>query len=596
MPWKYEDFELSLTPGGSDGGCVCRLLTSPAGEATELIQLPFTQSEVSDIYDGLQPGSTSYEVRGRYLKEVGRKLFEALFSGQVGAQFTRSLDKVGAAQNSGLRIRLRIDPQLGASGFPWEAMWSPNLNNFLNLSPRTPIIRHVELPVSRQPLLVTLPLRILVIVSAPKDVPFLDGDNEWSKLDKALEELQNRGLVKLDRLRTADIGQLDSAVDAIQPHVIHFIGHGEIDEKEAAPCLLFEAPNGDSVKVYGEELAVVFQECNSLRLAVLNSCLGGAPSGNEFYASSMASVLISGGLPAVVAMQDAISDPSATVFAEDLYTALSRGEPVEAAVAAGRRRIYFKTSKIEWIIPSVSLRARETGLLFLTEDSAADRSEIGTEIQRGAKRELTGTSRGGAAATTIDFVSRTVSRSFLIPAATSVFIGSFVSNLIIGSFRDIHNSVEIFGPRIITSIQEVIIFFVYILMLVPLFAKYGWKPTLGSGIGLALGAALAVIGAHLEYYTASTGNITVSPISTIIGWMCALLAVQLVLVGGRSIGKWVERKRRQARRFLWVRRRRARKSWPCQQIDSQQVSGVRRRLRYEGVRRRLRYEGVRKKY
>src|SRR2546429_7950549 len=126
MPWKYEDFELSLTPGGPDGSCACRLLSSPTGEAYESVQLPFAQSEVNGIYDSLQPGSTSYEVRARYLKEVGRKLFEALFTGQVRAQFTRSLDNVGAAPNSGLRIRLRIDPQLEADGFPWEAMWSPD--------------------------------------------------------------------------------------------------------------------------------------------------------------------------------------------------------------------------------------------------------------------------------------------------------------------------------------------------------------------------------------------------------------------------------------------------------------------------------------
>ena len=549
MPWTYLDFELSLTQGVQDGSCVVRL-DSPTGEANGTIQLPFAQSEASEIYGSLQPGSTSYEVRGRHLEEVGSKLFEALFDGPVGAQFTRSLDQVGTAKYLGLRIRLRIDPQLGASGFPWEAMWSPDIDRFLNLSPKTPIVRHVELPVSREPLRVALPLNILVIVSAPNDVPLLDGDNEWSKLDTALEELQERGLVRLSRLGTADIDHLDSAIADFQPHVVHFIGHGEVDEAESAPCLLFEAPDGDSVRVYGQELAVAFQECDSLRLVVLNSCLGGAPLGNEAHASSMASVLIRGGLPAVVAMQDVISDPSATVFAEEFYTALSHGEPVEAAVAAGRRRIFFKTSKIEWFIPSVSLRAREAGLLFLTEDSVADGSDIGTAIPHGARREQTGTPRGGTTATTMDFLSRTVRRSFLIPAIAAVFIGSFVANLIIGSLRTIHSTVVFFGlSQTVTSLQEIVIFSVYLLMLVPLFVKYGWKPTLGSEIGLAFGTALAVIGAHLEYYVPGGGYTTVSPIGTIIGWLCALLTVQVVLVGGQSIGRWLERKRRQARRL-----------------------------------------------
>ena len=541
MPWTYEDFELSITPEGPDGSCLCRLLSSPAGEAYESIQLPFTQSDVSGIYDSLQPGSTGYEVRARYLKEAGRKLFEALFTGQIGAQFTRSLDKVGAAPNLGLRIRLRIAPQLGASGLPWEAMWSPDVSKFLNLSPRTPIVRHVELPVSRQPLQVALPLKILVIVSVPNDVPFLDGDSEWSKLDTALEELQNHGLVRLSRLDTADIGKLDSIVADMRPHVIHFIGHGEIDGVEAAPCLLFEAPDGDAVKVYGEELAVVFQECDSLRLVVLNSCLGGAPSGSDSHAGSMASILIRGGLPAVVAMQDVVSDPSATAFAEAFYKALSRGEPVEAAVAAGRRGIYFDTSRIEWFIPSVFLRARETGLLFLTEDSVADSSDIGTELGYGARREVTGPPRGGAAATAMDRVSRVVQNSFLVPMIVAIFIANFVANLILGNLHTLQYNIHALSFLPTTSLQEVIIFALYVPMLITLFAKYGWKPTFGSEVGLALGTALAVIGARL-------GDDS-EPVPTIIGWVCVLFALQLALIGGRSIGRWLQRKRRQARRL-----------------------------------------------
>ena len=540
MPWTYEDFELWLTPGVQTGSCVCRL-SSPTVEAKESIQLPFAPSEASTIHHSMQRGSTSYEVRGRYLQQVGRKLFEALFAGQVGAQFTRSLDKVSAAPNSGLRIRLRIDPQLEASSFPWEAMWSPDLTKHLNLSPRTPIVRHVELPVSREPLRVALPLKILVIVSAPHDVPLLDGDSEWNKLDTALEELQNRGLVKLDRLRTADIGQLDSAVADIQPHVVHFIGHGEIDEMDATPCLLFEAINGDSVKVYGEELTVVFQECESLRLVVLNSCLGGAPSGNDLHASSMASTLIRGGLPAVVAMQDVVSDPSATAFAEAFYQALSQGEPVEAAVAAGRRRIFVRTSKIEWFIPSVFLRAREAGLVFLPEDTVADSSDIDAELPRGAKRELTGTPRGGAAATSIDRMTRAIQNSFGIAAVVAFLVGSGVANLMLESLRTLHLNVYFFGFIPSASLQEIIIFLLYIPLLISLFVKYGWKPALGSELGLGLGTALAVLRARFGYEPA--------PVATIIGWLCALLTVQLALIAGRSVGRWVQRKRRQAKRL-----------------------------------------------
>ena len=526
-------------PSGVSEGYSLKLLSSPAGEAIEPFLLPFSSPQLSEINNRLKAGSANYTARARYLEEVGSQLFQALFAGQVGLQFMRSLDEVKRRQ-SGLRIRLRIDPRLEANILPWETMWSPVLNSFLALSPETPIVRHIELPVSRSPLQVVLPLRILVVVSAPRDVPLLDGDNEWRKLDVALEDLQDQNLARLHRLSKADIRELDSAVATFQPHMIHFIGHGEIDEVSATPSLLFEAPSGNSVKVTSDELTVAFQGCDSLRLIVLNSCLGGTPSGNNSHPNSMASALIRSGLPAAVAMQQEVSDPSALAFAEAFYRALSGGEPIEAAVAAGRRRVYFSSSKVEWFIPSAFLRARETGLLFSIADSSSRASDIGVDLPPGAERELTGVSRSGSTTTLPERWAALIKNSFIVPAVIAFVAGGFISNLLLESLRELRDYFVYIPYFPAPTAPEVIIFLLYVPLLIGLFARYGGKPTLGCEIGLALGTGLTIL---------RVGGYGVQPFATIIGWIAALLAVHVGLICGQFVIRQFRRRRRQARRL-----------------------------------------------
>ncbi|MCG8423789.1 MAG: SUMF1/EgtB/PvdO family nonheme iron enzyme, partial [Proteobacteria bacterium] len=106
----------------------------------------------------------------------------------------------------------------------------------------------------------------------------------------------------------------------------------------------------------------------TLRLAVLNACEGARISQADPYAG-VATSLIKQGVPAVIAMQFEITDTAALAFADELYSALVDGLPVDAAVADARTAIYALPSDIEWGTPVLYMRAKD-GVLFDAVESA----------------------------------------------------------------------------------------------------------------------------------------------------------------------------------------------------------------------------------
>ena len=66
----------------------------------------------------------------------------------------------------------------------------------------------------------------------------------------------------------------------------------------------------------------------SLRLVLLNSCAGAQCSEHDIF-SSISSVLIRRSIPAVMAIQNEISDPGAIEFARSFYESLALGLPVD---------------------------------------------------------------------------------------------------------------------------------------------------------------------------------------------------------------------------------------------------------------------------
>ncbi|MCS6870682.1 MAG: CHAT domain-containing protein [Anaerolineae bacterium] len=370
---EYLDFELSIEALPNDQLRVT-LVNSPVGSASVDVPNPITSAEAERIISILD-GRTRVP-RGeaaRAARAFGEKLFSAVFSGQIYAAYLTSRSQAG---ERGLRIRLNLDKAEGLYDLPWELLRDPS-GDYLALSRQTPIIRYPRLLNVRPVVEVSLPLRVLVLISSPKDQAELNVEAEWQTLQEATADLRQRGLLELERVDDAQLITLQRKLrSGVSYQIFHYIGHATFDERSGAGLLAFEAPRTELTQpVSGEALARELVEENTIRLVVLNACQGARQARNDPF-SGIASSIVARGVPAVVAMQFPITDDAARIFAHEFYRALSEGYPIEAAMAEARRAIGSSLNNLEWATPVLFLRA-QSGMLFPKRRTFTERPSYG---------------------------------------------------------------------------------------------------------------------------------------------------------------------------------------------------------------------------
>ena len=359
-----------------------RVLRSPAGDGQSVAFCrPFTDLELENFV--LKVGR--FRARTRRVeaapvaaaKQVGGRLFDAVFAGEMGECLRRSVD-CARYEGALLRIRLRLSDCPELADLPWELLYDRSDDSFLALSDRTPVVRYVQLPDPPRALHVSLPLRVLVIRSEPVDCPGLDLEAEWAQVAAALSELTDAGSLAFTELAAPTLSELRRALLRDTFHALHYMGHGGFDEQHGG-ALLFTDRSGHSVPVTGGDLGVMLRDHTSMRLAVLNACEGARTDPADPFAG-VADTLVRRGIPAVVAMQFGFSDEAAIEFAPALYGALAAGRPVDAAVTEARKAIYA-VSSLEWATPVLYLRADNAQLFDVAQrpppSKAAGRVEEG---------------------------------------------------------------------------------------------------------------------------------------------------------------------------------------------------------------------------
>ena len=167
-----------------------RVVSSPAGEAQAGFVLPFADKDLRLLVlkaaasiDRFRRKVRRIESHERQLLEdFGGQLFEAVFTGPVGECLGRSRLTV-ESKDAGLRIRLRLPGTL--ANIPWEYLYDPR-HGFVGPDPQIALVRSLELPAPLRPFPISLPLRILAMISAPSDIAGLQIEQEWAKLNGAL--------------------------------------------------------------------------------------------------------------------------------------------------------------------------------------------------------------------------------------------------------------------------------------------------------------------------------------------------------------------------------------------------------------------------
>ena len=182
----YDELRIRLEPA-AEAGMYELFAEGPTGETTGRFHLPWADLELENFV--LKLGRPRQGVRRvdspefALARRMGCQLFESLFTERVRDLYRGSFQQA-RAEGKGLRITLALANAPELMHIPWEYLCDDR--DFLSISAQTPVVRYLDLPTSRRPLAVELPLRILAMVSSPTDEVTLDVARERAKLEQAV--------------------------------------------------------------------------------------------------------------------------------------------------------------------------------------------------------------------------------------------------------------------------------------------------------------------------------------------------------------------------------------------------------------------------
>lgn len=365
---QFADFEILVGAASAPGRYPAQVIISPAGQASAALAFDF--DVLQPLLDRLAGGSTD-EV---FFIQLGQTLFNALLPEPLNDLYRASLGHTRGAGKR-LRLRLRADPPELAA-LPWEYLYDPSAELFLGISPEVVLSRYTQVnePLP-PPLAVAPPLRVLVVLSAPRDMDRfglrpLDSARE---VDLIRQALQHRN-VQWETLEHAVAAPLRKKLREFKPHVVHLIGHGTFERGQG--WLLLENDDYTGRPVSDRQFREFFLGADETRLVVLNACQGATQSSAQAMAG-LALQLVRRGLPAVVAMQAPIADTAAVTFSSEFYQWVADGWSVDVATAQGRRAIYldYSADSPTWGAPVIFMRAPD-GALFAPPQTQATQAGI----------------------------------------------------------------------------------------------------------------------------------------------------------------------------------------------------------------------------
>ena len=359
--YVYDEFRLTLTPR-ADGGYDAVGRGPDGSEHVGTFRLPFEGEELERRVLGVA-GHTTRAVRpttrdvgagatpAMDAEELGGALAASLLAGDVAAGYDAAR-RAAVGVGRGLRLTLSLGASPALLSVPWELLY--RAPTFLANQRQTPVVRHLDVAGLPAPPVVAGTVRILGVVANPPDTPPLDVAAERRRVERAVAEVVASGRVTLDWLEPATPRRLREVLRDGSYHVLHYVGHGDFTPAGEG-VLYLEAGTDAEARGHSEldsaELASLLADQVSLRLVVLNACDGARTSLTDPFAG-VATTLVQLGVPAVVAMQFAISDAAAILFAEELYTNLvGRQSTVDAAVSEARKAIYIEQGTVEWATP-----------------------------------------------------------------------------------------------------------------------------------------------------------------------------------------------------------------------------------------------------
>ncbi len=289
------------------------------------------------------------------LLEQAQGLYRSLFQGQIQEGFLRLR---GEAGNEPILLRLMLHGS-ALQAFPWEALCEPGTScQTLGCSPYVLPVRGVY---SSERFLrheVIGQIRVLPIATS-------DGAT-LAELRVALDERIAAGEIQWLEPLTGERAQSRHLFDRLKrepiPHIIHFIGHGGIDE-QGDPILRLGDVDGEESWIKVERLAqqLVERFRQHLCLIVLEACEGASPGA----LASAAELLTEHGVDAVVAHLWPVRADVARALSTVFYRALIADQwgDVALSLTDARREVLNEfNDSAEAFSPVLYLRGRDSVL------------------------------------------------------------------------------------------------------------------------------------------------------------------------------------------------------------------------------------------
>jgi CHAT domain-containing protein len=333
---KCADIDLKLF--GDASGYFVEVLSSPHGRTEpHPLRLP------SDLEEQISR-ARSREGDRISNAQLGVALFAALLPRPIRSVYHLCKGSVGDTGILRLRLDIRADE---LTCIPWEMLRDDQ--DYLAMSPRFPVLRYLHRAAPTPFKSMPKKVKILLVTATPVDASPLPGvKKELGLVCDSLKKLGASAPVEVSVLENASFDLLRSRLDG-SFNVLHFMGHGAFEDNRG--YLIFEDAAHQSSWQEAESVGDVLRDKN-VELLVLNACETAVPSPEESLIG-VAHAAHAAGIPAVIAMQQAILDSAASAFAAAFYDTLAKGQPLETCLAAGRvaTKNELGNDSTDWAIP-----------------------------------------------------------------------------------------------------------------------------------------------------------------------------------------------------------------------------------------------------
>jgi tetratricopeptide (TPR) repeat protein len=324
----------------------------------------------------------------------GLQLFDVLFTGKIGRAYQKIAGKAEAETGGRLRVRLQIDP--GAAelhALPWERIYHYQRGQEVALAATglTPFSRYTGLEAAEPAPVQARTLQLLFAVANPTGMPFasIDVEEEVKTLHQALGGLRQASRFRItimpgrtglspdlcSRLQAAGVEVVEGPTTPEnllrrlpQCHIFHFLGHASFartaERGQGVATLHVEDEAGRWLRWSDAQIVDRLAKLTALPYLIFFAACDTAKrqerAENPFV--GLGPKLVVRGVPAVVAMQDALSMPLARQLTGEFYRLLLEGSAVDGALNVARSLV-FRPESFDWAVPVLFMRLREGCLI-----------------------------------------------------------------------------------------------------------------------------------------------------------------------------------------------------------------------------------------